>query len=38
MEHVYIGMGNKIETTIVYWNYIGMMEKNMEATIVYFVI
>ena len=25
----------KMETTIVYWGYIGIMEKKMEATIVY---
>ena len=24
-----------METTIVYWGYIGIMEKNMETTIVY---
>ena len=28
-------MANRMETTIVYWGYIGMMEKKMETTIVY---
>ena len=28
-------MEKKMETTIVYWGYIGIMEKKMEATIVY---
>ena len=28
-------MENKMETTIVYWGYIGIMENKMEATIVY---
>ena len=27
-------MEKKIETTMVYWRFIGIMEKNMEATIV----
>ena len=26
-------MEKQMETTIVYWGYIGMMEKNMETTI-----
>ena len=30
-------MENKMETTIVYWGYIGIMEKKMETTIVYWV-
>ena len=29
-------MEKKMETTIVYWGYIGIMEKRMEATIVYY--
>ena len=28
-------MENQMETTIVYWGFIGIMEKKMEATIVY---
>ena len=28
-------MEKKLETTIVYWGYIGVMEKKMETTIVY---
>ena len=28
-------MENKMETTIVYWGYNGIMENKMEATIVY---
>ena len=24
-----------METTIIYWGYIGIMEKNMETTIIY---
>ena len=30
-------MEKKMETTIVYWVYIGIMEKKMETTVVYFV-
>ena len=30
-----INMDKKMETTIVYWGYIGIMEKKMETTIVY---
>ena len=26
-------MENKMETTVVYWGYIGIMEKKMETTI-----
>ena len=26
-------MENKMETTIVYWGYMGMMEKKMETTV-----
>ena len=25
----------KMETTVVYWGYMGIMEKKMEATIIY---
>ena len=32
---VYRDNGKKIETTIVYWGFIGIMEKKMETTIVY---
>ena len=28
-------MEKKMETTMVYWGYIGIVEKKMEATIVY---
>ena len=28
-------MENEMETTIVYWGYIGIMENEMETTIVY---
>ena len=28
-------MEEKMETTIVYWGYIGIMEKKMEASVVY---
>ena len=28
-------MEKKMETTILYWGYIGIMEKNMETDIVY---
>ena len=28
-------MEKRMETTIVYWGYIGIMEKKMETTIVY---
>ena len=28
-------MEKKMETTIVYWGYMGIMEKKMETTIVY---
>ena len=28
-------MEKKMETTIVYWGYLGRMEKKMETTIVY---
>ena len=28
-------MENKMETTVVYWGYIGIMEKKMETTVVY---
>ena len=27
--------GNKVETTIVYWGYIGIMEKKVETAILY---
>ena len=27
-------MENKMESTVVYWGYIGIMEKKMETTIV----
>ena len=30
-----MGKEKKMETTIVYWGYIGVMEKNMETTMVY---
>ena len=29
---------NKMKTTVVYWGYIGIMEKKMETTIVYYSI
>ena len=28
-------MEKKMETTIIYWGYIGIMEKKMETTIIY---
>ena len=32
---LYRDNGKEMETTIVYWGYIGIMEKKMETTVVY---